>query len=630
MEHKEERRLPVGAELMRGGVHFRVWAPLRREVEVVLEGGPGARGDVRRISLASEGDGYFSAWCPEAAAGTLYRYRLDREGPYPDPASRFQPEGPHGPSRVVDPAFSWADDGWRGVMRQDAVIYEMHIGTFTPGGTWRSAMEELPALRDLGVTVLEVMPVAEFPGRFGWGYDGVDLFAPSHLYGEPDDFRQFVDHAHTLGLGVILDVVYNHLGPEGNYLKQYSASYFTDRYKTEWGEPVNFDGEGSGPVREFFITNAGYWIGEFHLDGLRLDATQTIFDKSPRHVIACMAERARLAAGERSILLVAENEPQQVMLVRSEEEGGCGLDLVWNDDFHHSAYVALSGHNDAYYSEYLGNPQELVSAVKWGYLYQGQRYFWQGKRRGTPTFGINPASFVSFIQNHDQIANSARGKRLHELTSPGSLRAMTALLLLAPSTPMIFQGQEFAASSPFLYFADLDPDIVRGVRAGRVEFLSQFANIASAEVSDSLDDPAAPATFERSRLKPGERGEHNTVYLLHRDLIRLRRDDPVFRPAAAARIEGAVLGAHTFLIRFFADSGERLLLVNLGRDLRLHPAPEPLLAPPELKMWDTIWSSENPRYDGEGTPRLETDNFWLMPGHSAVVLAPVATGDDHA
>src|SRR5947209_4399304 len=314
---RPDRRLPVGAEVLPGGgVHFRVWAPRRREVEVALEGGPAVR-------LSAEGGGYFSGRSAEAGAGALYRYRLDGEGPFPDPASRFQPQGPHGPSQVIDPGtFRWTDGDWKGVGRDGQVLYELHVGTFTREGTWEAAARELPALAELGVTVVEMMPVAEFPGRFGWGYDGVDLFAPTRLYGTPDDLRRFIDRAHAAGLGVLLDVVYNHFGPDGNYLKQFTPAYFTDRYKNEWGEAVNFDGPDAAPVREFFLANAGYWIDEFHLDGLRLDATQQMFDRSPHCIIEEFATAARDNAPGRSTIIVAENEPQEVKLLRSVQDGG--------------------------------------------------------------------------------------------------------------------------------------------------------------------------------------------------------------------------------------------------------------------------------------------------------------------
>jgi maltooligosyltrehalose trehalohydrolase len=615
----------VGAEVQpAGGVHFRVWAPRRERVEVVLEGGIAASSGATPLTheLESEGEGYFSGLVLAAGAGTLYRYRLDGAEAFPDPASRFQPEGPHGPSQVVDPeSFRWSDGEWRGVRLEGQVVYEMHVGTFTREGSWDAAARELEELAALGITVLEIMPVAEFPGRFGWGYDGVDLFAPTRLYGMPDDFRRFVDRAHAAGLAVVLDVVYNHLGPDGAYLKQFSDDYFTDRYENEWGEPINFDGKNGGPVREFFVANAGYWIDEFHIDGLRLDATQQIFDASPVHVLEEITRRVRETAHGRATLLIAENEPQHVRLVRPAEQGGYGMDALWNDDLHHTAIVALTGRNEAYYSDYLGAPQEIVSAVKWGYLYQGQRYRWQQKRRGTPTFGVPPAAFVNYIQNHDQVANSGFGTRVHRLTSPGRYRAVTALLLLAPGTPMLFQGQEFAASSPFLYFADHAPELAAAVRKGRTEFVGQFRSVATPEVQQRLPAPHDPDTFQRSKLDLGERASHAEVYALHRDLLRLRREEPVFRAQRPGGVDGAVLGPEAFVLRFFAEDGaDRLLVVNLGRDLHLDPAPEPLLAPPEGERWETLWSSEHPRYGGAGTPPLETEEGWRIPGHAAVVL----------
>jgi maltooligosyltrehalose trehalohydrolase len=612
------RRLPIGAEVQAGGgVHFRVWAPRRKTVHVVH-----GRGD---SPLDPEGNGYFSGLVASAANGTEYRYRLDGGDAFPDPASRFQPEGPHGPSQVVDPAqFEWNDGRWRGSGARGQVIYEMHIGTFTRAGTWRAACEHLPRLARMGVTLLEVMPVAEFPGRFGWGYDGVNLFAPTRLYGPPHDLRHFVDCAHREGLGVILDVVYNHLGPDGNYLKEFSAHYFTDRYKNEWGEPINFDGEHSQPVREFFVANAGYWIEEYHLDGLRLDATQQIFDASPRHILADITRRVHEAANGRATYLVAENEPQQMKLVRPPSEGGYGLDALWNDDFHHSARVALAAHNEAYYSDYAGTPQELVSAVRHGFLYQGQWYAWQKKRRGTPSRGADPAVLVNYIQNHDQVANSARGQRIHQLSSPGAWRAMTALLLLAPQTPMLFQGQEFAASTPFLFFADHNPELAALVRKGRAEFLSQFPSIGSRDTQARLADPGAIATFQRCILDDGERTGHHEAIALHTDLLALRRRDAVFSMPLANGVDGAVLSAEAFVLRFSRGAQERLVLVNLGRDFEMRRAPEPLLAPPEGMAWRHLWSSDEVKYGGEGTPPVEREGCWRLPGEAAVVMTAEA------
>ncbi|MFL6258940.1 MAG: malto-oligosyltrehalose trehalohydrolase [Thermoanaerobaculia bacterium] len=622
------RNLPVGAEVTPEGVHFRVWAPARERVEVVFEEDAAAEWEVD-CELTPEKDGWFSGLVKGAGAGALYKYRLDGGDAFPDPASRFQPQGPHGPSQVVDPStFQWTDGDWPGAGREGQVIYEMHIGTFTPEGTWEAAARELPELAELGITVLEVMPVAEFPGRFGWGYDGVDLFAPYHLYGEPDDFRRFVDRAHAAGLAVILDVVYNHLGPDGNYLKQFSESYFTDRYTNDWGEAINFDGEDAGPVRELYIANAGYWIAEFHLDGLRLDATQDVKDASRDHLLAAVVRRAREAGGKRSIYIVAENEPQETKLARPPEEGGYGVDALWNDDFHHSAQVALTGRNEAYYTDYKGSPQEMISLAKHGYLYQGQRYSWQEQRRGTSALGLPASAFVSFLQNHDQVANSARGERCHKLASPGRFRAFTALLLLGPGTPMLFQGQEFCASSPFLYFADHNPELAAAVREGRLELLSQFPSLALPETRAGVPDPESPETFERCKLDLAERERHAPCYALHRDLLRLRREDPAFRTQGKGWLDGAVLGTEAFVLRFFGEAaGDRLLLVNLGVDLDLEPVPEPLLAPLTGLCWEVLWSSEDPRYDGGGAPPPEDEEgCWRLPGQAAVVMRLVAAG----
>jgi maltooligosyltrehalose trehalohydrolase len=616
------RRLPIGAEVVpAGGVHFRVWAPARREVEVVFEG-PSAK----PVRLKREPDGYFSGFAPQAKAGDLYRFRLDGSDKlYPDPASRFQPDGPHGPSQIVDPnAFEWTDAAWPGIAPDEVVLYEMHVGTFTPEGTWAAAAERLPTLVELGITCLEIMPVADFPGRFGWGYDGVDLFAPTRLYGSPDDFRRFVDRAHSLGMAAILDVVYNHLGPDGNYLKEFSPDYFSTKHSTEWGEAINFDADNSGPVREFFLANAQYWIEEFHLDGFRFDATQNIYDDGPRHILSDVTARARKAAGRRRIYLVAENEPQQTRVVRPIEQGGFGMDALWNDDFHHSAVAMLTGHNEAYYSDYLAKPQELISAAKWGYLFQGQHSSWQKKRRGTPALDLPPTAFINFIENHDQLANLVSGERTHLMSCPGQHRAMTALMLLMPQTPMLFQGQEFAASAIWTYFADHNPELARLVRKGRTQFLSQFPNVAMPEVAARVPDPGDRRTFEQCKLDWSQRDRHRPTWDLHRDLLELRREDSVFRSPRGRSVDGAVLGPEAFVLRYFGDGGDdRLVIVNLDRDLKLEPAPEPLLAPPFGKEWSILWSSESPRYGGCGIGPLETELGWRIHGRATVVLRPV-------
>jgi maltooligosyltrehalose trehalohydrolase len=619
-----QRRYPIGAEVIgENETHFRVWAPKVQRLDVVLE----ERSTSKPIfhPLDREEGGYFSGRVP-AGAESLYRFRLDgAEKFYPDPATRFQPEGPHQPSMIVDPKkFQWSDENWRGLKLPGQIVYEMHIGTFTREGNWRAATEQFAELREAGITVIEMMPVAEFDGTFGWGYDGVDLFAPCHLYGLPDDLRFFVDRAHAHGLGVILDVVYNHFGPSGNYLGVYSDHYLTKRHENDWGDSINFDDPQSGPVREFFITNARYWIDEFHFDGFRFDATQNIIDESKEYILAEIAQAAREAAGERSVIFLAENEPQETKLVRPKSEGGDGLDAVWNDDWHHTALVALTGRNEAYYLDYKGTPQEFVSAAKYGYLYQGQPYQWQEAPRGTPGFGIPPSAYVSFLENHDQVANSPRGERVRFLTSPGKYRALTALLLLGPATPLLFQGQEFGASSPFVYFCDVSPDLREPIREGRFEFLKQFESMARDETQRALSDPADPELIKKCKLDFSEREKNRHVYDLHKDLLRLRREDARFSEQRLHGVDGAVLSEQAFVLRFFGDDGDdRLLVINLGRRGPLDPSPEPLLAPPLGFDWQTLWSSEAVRYGGAGAVPIVSDQHWMLSAEAATVLHPV-------
>lgn len=622
-EVKVIRRLPIGAELQPGGgVHFRVWAPESNSVDVLLNSSPDWEDQSYPFPLSAESGGYFSGLVAEARDGQFYKLRLD-SGEFPDPASRFQPRGPHGPSQICNSSrFPWTDEKWKGILSWEGqVIYEMHIGTFTREGTFSAAAKELPELANCGITIVEIMPVAEFSGRFGWGYDGVNLFAPMHHYGTPDDLRSMIDRAHEIGLGVILDVVYNHFGPDGNYLGKFSSDYTTERYKNEWGEAINFDGPESEQVREFFISNAVYWIQEFHFDGFRFDATQQIFDCSQEHILAAISRKVRAASNGRALFLAAENEDQQSALARDYSEDGCGLDAVWNDDFHHSCRVALTGRSEAYYSDYKGGAQELLSAVKWGYLYQGQWYGWQNKNRGTPGFGLSPAQFINYLENHDQVANSLRGQRIHQLAHPGAYRALTALLLLSPGTPLIFQGEEFGSSAPFVFFADHNPELAKLVRAGRKEFLCQFPSICEASQVLARIAPESEKTFLSCKLDFTERVSHATHYQLHRDLLQLRKTDPVFSAQTRGAVDGAVLNPHAFLLRYFGrEHGDRLLLMNLGRDLELAPIPEPLLAPPHGQEWALRWSSEDPQYGGNGTPPVQMHGQWVIPGYSAIVV----------
>ena len=608
--------MTLGATVAGDAVRFRCWAPERSQVEVLLEGGRTAQ------TMQRERDGYWSIEVRGVKAGMTYRYRLDGREAYPDPCSRFQPSGPHGPSLIVDPAaYRWQDKGWPGVKMRGQAIYELHVGTFTPEGTLDAAAAQLVALKDLGITVIEVMPVPEFPGRWNWGYDGVGLYAPAHVYGDPEALKRFVDAAHRLGLGVILDVVYNHLGPDGNYLPAYTHHYFTDRYPNEWGQAINFDGPESFGVRDFFIQNACYWVDEFHLDGLRLDAVHALHDEGPRHVLAELSQAARQAAGVRSIIVIAECEAQWIHTIQSIDQGGWGLDGVWSEDFHHAVRVAATGRREGYYTDYRGTPQELLSCMKRSFLFQGQRYQWQGKSRGTVVGDEPAAGFVFFLQNHDQVANQLRGDRLHEKTSPGLLRVLTALLLLSPQTPLLFMGQEFAASSPFLFFADFPPgELAQAIHRGRRKFLAQFPSVASVEAQTAIPDPCNPIVFKRSQLDLAERDRHRNSYALHRDLLWLRREDPVIAQQDRHRLDGAVIGSEAFVVRYPGPEGDdRLLLLNLGPDCDYRPAPEPLLAPPPQRRWSLLWSSDEPRYGGPGVIDPLSDEGWRLTAESAVL-----------
>jgi maltooligosyltrehalose trehalohydrolase len=615
-----QRQLRFGAEVVGDAVDFRVWAPERKVVQVVLLDTNGH--ELARRSLRAEPQGFFSVRMREATAGSLYAFQLDDDPKkYPDPASRFQPQGVHGPSQVIDPTkFPWSDDAWPGVRLKGQVLYELHVGTFTPEGTWTAAIDKLPHLVDVGVTLIEVMPVAAFPGNFGWGYDGTFWFAPSQLYGGPDDFRAFVNQAHRLGLGVILDVVYNHFGPSGNYTGAFSPYFLSKRHATEWGDAINFDGEHSEVVRDFVASNAAYWIAEFHLDGLRLDAVHSMLDESDEHIVTRLTRETRVAAAHRDIVIFAENERQQVHYVIEQEQGGYGIDGLWNDDFHHSCRVAATGSTDAYYSDYSGTPQELVSAIRLGYLYQGQWNARQGKPRGSLSRNIAAPHFVHFLQNHDQVANSARGLRTHALTTPGRQRALTALLLLGPQTPLLFMGQEFAASSPFHFFADHEPELAQLVRLGRREFMEQFPGIVDFDKAGHLADPGSPKTFTASKIDWRERTANADVVDLHRDLLRLRKNDSIFSRQDKFAIEGSIISPEAFVLRWFDDAqDDRLAVFNLGRGLDWYPLAEPLLAPPLDRQWKLLWSSEEAKYGGSGTPPFHP-KFWRLPAHAAFVF----------
>lgn len=615
------------------GVRFRIWAPTAKKVELVLK-------DAGNVTMERDPSGYFTLVTEAAATGSLYKYRVDGKGPFPDPVSRYQPEGPHGWSEVVDPAsYPWtaAEQQRPGIQLPGQVIYELHVGTFTREGTFRAAEREFERLRELGITVLEIMPVNEFGGSFGWGYDGVLWYAPYHEYGRPDDLRHMIQAAHEAGLSVILDVVYNHFGPDGNYLREFSPYYFA-KNASEWGDAPNLDGEHSLPVREFMVQNVAQWIRDFHFDGLRFDATQSLKDSGVHGelILTAMARHAREAAGERQIILVSECERQDNQQLRCIEDGGCGIDGMWNDDLHHSAIVRLTGKREAYYTDHLARAQEFVSAAKFGFLFQGQYYSWQKAPRGTPFLRTEPWRGVTFLENHDQVANTLLGRRVIDQTSARKYRAMAGYWLLSTGTPMFFMGQEYGTTRPFLYFCDQQGELGKAVRTGRTEFLRQFESIRSTpDLQNAVADPLQRATFEGCKQLDEDRQNPRAQQMesFFRDLLRLRREEPLIRTWKKGVLDGAVLSEDCFVLRYFAeesseDSSDRLVVVNFGAFLELPHVPEPLLAPPAGFDWKLKWHSEKLEYGGTSAMAPNTATGWHIAEECTLLLEAVPVKSD--
>jgi maltooligosyltrehalose trehalohydrolase len=495
---------------------FRVWAPQSQQVDLLLGG--------EHLPMAPADGGWWSAEA-QASPGDDYAFSLDGGEPLPDPRSPWQPEGPFGLSRLVDhTSFTWSDPRWQAEPLAAAVIYELHIGTFTVEGTFEAAIARLDHLAALGVTHVEIMPVAQFPGARGWGYDGVDLYAPQNTYGGPVGLKRLVDACHARGLAALLDVVYNHLGPSGNYLSRFGP-YFTDEYKTPWGMAVNLDGAGSDEVRRFLCDNALMWLRDYHFDGLRLDAIHALYDRSATHLLEQMAsEVAALEAQTgRHFALIAESDLNDPRVVRSREVGGFGLAAQWSDDFHHALHAALTGERDGYYADF-GSLADVAHAWRHAYVYEGRYSVARQRRHGRPTNGLPASRFVVFSQNHDHIGNRALGERTAALLSPGRLRIAAALVCLAPFTPLLFQGEEWGASAPFLYFTDhRDAALGQAVREGRRREFAAFG-----WAPNSIPDPQAGETFARSTLdwRELEQEQHASLCAWYRALLRLRRDIP--------------------------------------------------------------------------------------------------------
>jgi maltooligosyltrehalose trehalohydrolase len=584
------------------GVSFRVWAPRATTLEVVVER-PDAETLVAPLSKAF--DGSFRGLVPGARAGDRYRYRVDQRGPFPDPASRYQPEGVHGPSQVVDPReFPWSDADWQGIGAEELVIYELHVGTFSPEGTFEGAAKRLGALRELGVTAIELMPVADFPGHRNWGYDGVDLFAPSHSYGTPDDLRRLVDAAHRLGLAVLLDVVYNHFGPAGNYANEFSDQYLNDR-NSGWGSCVNLDGEGSEHVTEFFIENALHWLHEYHFDGLRLDATHALHDETPPHFLEVFAARVRSAFPGRWVPLIAEDHRNLDTMIRPRWAGGWDLDGVWADDFHHQVRRLLAGDNEGYYRDYTGSTRDIATTINQGWFYTGQPSVHMAERRGTDPVGIEPRKFVFCLQNHDQIGNRAFAERLHHQIDLAAYRAASALLLCVPQTPMLFMGQEWACSSPFLYFTDHSEDLGQLVTEGRRREFRHFVAFVEPQAREKIPDPQALSTFESSRLDWSERGRepHASIFRLYQALLGLRRTEAALRSNRPEDSEAVALDEDTLYLRRGSSEGAQVnVLVRLRGSGTVSLEGRNALGPAAGRSWHCVLTTEEPPFTTDPSP----------------------------
>jgi maltooligosyltrehalose trehalohydrolase len=610
MSQRRRHNMPFGAQLTADGeVRFRLWAPAAHEVELLLHDGAGA---ARPLAMRAQPGGWFELLTEAARAGSRYRFRIDGKLEVPDPASRGNPDDIQGPSEVIDPAaFEWDDDAWRGRPWHEGVVYELHVGTFSPEGTFAGAQKKLDHLAQLGVTIIELMPIADFPGTRGWGYDGVLPFAPESAYGRPEDLKSFVAAAHRRGLAVMLDVVYNHFGPEGNYLHVYAPQFFTDRHHTPWGAAINFDSAGSRTVRDFYIHNTLYWLEEYHFDGLRFDAVHAIVDDSKPHILTEIAHAVRTGPGrERDILLVLENGANQARFLGPPGAPN-RFDAQWNDDVHHCLHTILTGEKDGYYGDYVENPHAMLCrCLAEGFGYQGQLSAHQGSARGEPSAHLPPTAFVNFLQNHDQIGNRAFGERIHALArSPEGLRAAYGVLLLAPSPPMLFMGEEWQAPQPFAYFCDFEPELAARVREGRKREFSRFARFGDKGGLAALPDPACVETFRAARLDWSvlQQRRHADILDQFQRLLAIRQRDIV--PLVPRISNGTCIkleASGAFAVDWGLDDGSILhLLANLtdravpvlgrvaGRLIfATHPNIRAAMTRNELAPWSVTWLLE--------------------------------------
>ena len=587
----------LGAWIEGDGVRFRVWSSGTRSVHVRIEGPTEATHE-----LTPEAAGYHTGFVPGLGRGARYRYLLDNLGAFPDPCSRYQPEGVHGPSEVVDPAaFPWTDGGWQGLALEDAVTYELHAGTFTPEGTFASATGALPRLAELGVTAIQLMPVADFAGDRNWGYDGVALFAPARCYGTPGDLRMLVDRAHGLGLAVILDAVYNHFGPDGAYHAAFSKAYFNEHHHTLWGAAINLDGPGSEAVRAFFIESAEHWLHEYHVDGFRLDSTHALIDTGPRHFLAEYNERVHASTTRvHPPLVIAEDHRNLKSVLEPPDRGGYGFDAVLADDFHHEIRRMTAGDDEGYYQDYRGSAGDLVTSLERGWLFMGQLAPYWGGPRGADPGDLPLPHFVHCIQNHDQVGNRPFGDRLPETSGLDAYRAASALLLTSAATPMLFMGQEWAASSPFQYFTDHHEKLGRAVTEGRRSEFGAWGAFRDKATRERIPDPQALATFARSRLDWDERDiePHRGILRLYQRLLQLRRTEPALHWTTDATQRAVAPDDDTVVLHRRRGSDEMLLVCRLRGDAATVEAPA-TFAPPDGQRWRSVLTTEDADYVSE-------------------------------
>ena len=607
---RRRHEMPFGAELTAAGkVRFRLWAPAADEVEVMLHS---EAGEPQPLKMSALEGGWFELVTGEARAGNRYRYRIDGKTEVPDPASRSNPEDIQGPSEVIDPAaFEWDDAEWRGRPWHEAVVYELHVGTFSPEGTFAGVEKRLDHLAGLGITAIELMPIADFPGKRGWGYDGVLQFAPESAYGRPDELKSLIAAAHRRGIAVMLDVVYNHFGPEGNFLHVYAPEFFTDKHHTPWGAAINFDSPGSRNVRDFYIHNALYWLEEYHFDGLRFDAVHAIIDDSEPNIMTEIARAAHHGPGrERHLFLVLENGANHARFL-GQPGATDTFDAQWNDDVHHCLHTLLTGEKDGYYEDYVENPYAMLCrCLAEGFGYQGQMSAHLGAPRGEPSGHLPPTAFVNFLQDHDQIGNRACGERLNAVArSKEALRAGYAVLLLAPSPPLLFMGEEWEAPQPFPYFCDFEPDLAAKVREGRKREFSRFEKFSAQGGLSALPDPTAVETFRSARLDWSvlQQGQHADILDRFQRLLAIRQRDivpliPKIQSGTCIKLEAS--GA--FAVDWGLDDGSMLhLLANLtdhavpvigrvaGRMIfSTHPNIRAAMTRNELAPWSVTWLLE--------------------------------------